>query len=119
MVMDSRVEKADHKAHLDRATDLIGRLQQRLSQAERAVAALETQSVDHEEAIADIRHLMTKLEEKTRQLPTRGEHIGPAEKASLKALVDDVVAEADAKGPRLWQRRTNFQSVWSHFQLAF
>ena len=124
MVMDSRIGETDQKAttalaRLDRAAEVIGSLQQRLSQTERAVVALDTQGVDHDEAVADIRQLVNRLEEKTRQLPARGERIGPAEKASLKALVDDIVAEADAKGMKLGQGRNNFQSVWSQFNRRF
>lgn len=63
--------------------------------------------------------IAARFSDVARLLPTPTDTIGPAQKAALKALVDDLVAAAEAKGVRLGQGRNNYPAVWGAFKQRF
>jgi hypothetical protein len=60
--------------------------------------------------------MVTQWSGLTRLLPAPSDPIGPAEKAAIKALVDDLVAAAQERGIRLGQGRNDYPAVWDAFK---
>jgi hypothetical protein len=54
-----------------------------------------------------------------RLLPAPSDPIDPAQKAAIKALVDDLVAAAQEQGVRLGQGRNDYPAVWDAFKRRF
>lgn len=52
-------------------------------------------------------------------LPVPSDPIGPAQKAAMKELVDDLVAAAQERGVRLGQGRNDYPAVWGAFKQRF
>lgn len=63
--------------------------------------------------------LMARFSDITRLLPAPTETIGPAQKAAIKALVDDIVGAAQEHGVRLGQGRNDYPAVWDAFKRRF
>jgi hypothetical protein len=92
----------DHDRHL-------WRHDQALDQALEELGALRQRQGD----------LLAHFSDITRLLPASSEQIGPAQKAAIKALVDDIVAAAQAKGVRLGQGRNDYPATWDAFKRRF
>jgi hypothetical protein len=63
--------------------------------------------------------ILTRVSDVLRLLPTPSERIGPAQKAAIKELVDDVVAAAQERGVRLGQGRNDYPAVWGALKQRF
>lgn len=63
--------------------------------------------------------LTTELQGTLRLLPKPSDSIDAAQKAAIKALVDDIVSAAQAKGVRLGQGRNDYPAVWDAFKRRF
>jgi hypothetical protein len=81
---------------------------------------------EHEQRLEDLRSLqqqqaeaLSRLTDSIRLLPAPGTPISPAQKAAIKALVDDIVAAAEERGLRLGQGRNNYPAVWDGFKRRF
>jgi uncharacterized small protein (DUF1192 family) len=100
--------------------------------------AVQELTEDHEGAIRELERRMDLLQQELAQvqaelhqrlaaasdqihlLPApREAPISPDQKAAIKALVDDVVAAALAKGIRLGQGRNDYPAVWDAFKRRF
>ena len=79
------------------------------------------QTIEHVlSELAVLRHeqgnLMARFSDVTRLLPAPSDTIAPAQKAAIKALVDDIVAAAVERGIRLGQGRNDYPAVWDAFK---
>lgn len=81
---------------------------------------------DHATAIIHLRNLqeqqsllLTKFNAAVQLLPMPSDTISPAQKAIIKELVDDVVAEAQTRGLRLGQGRNDYPAVWAALKQRF
>lgn len=63
--------------------------------------------------------LATRFDDLSRLLPAPDSPISPAQKAAIKALVDDIVAAAQEAGVRLGQGRNDYPAVWDAFKRRF
>lgn len=63
--------------------------------------------------------LGARFSDLARLLPAPSDPIGPAQKAALKELVDDLVAAAQERGVRLGQGRNDYPAVWGAFKQRF
>jgi hypothetical protein len=63
--------------------------------------------------------LAAQIADVSRLLPPPGGTIEPAQKAAIKALVDDIVAAAQVRGIRLGQGRNDYPYVWDAFKRRF
>jgi hypothetical protein len=81
----------------------------------------------HDQALNEIRTLqreqgeaLARLTDSIRLLPApQSGQISPDQKAAIKALVDDIVAAALARGVRLGQGRNDYPAVWDAFKRRF
>jgi len=62
---------------------------------------------------------LSRASDIVRLLPPPTEPIGPAQKAAIKELVDDVVAAAQTHGVKLGQGRNDYPAVWGAFKQRF
>jgi hypothetical protein len=68
----------------------------------------------------DLTNRITSLNQRALQVPPAPvTKITPAQKAAIKALVDDLVATAQQKGIRLGQGRNDYPAVWDAFKRRF
>jgi hypothetical protein len=81
---------------------------------------------EHEQRLENLRSLqqqqaeaLSRLTDSIRLLPAPGAPINPAQKASIKALVDDIVASAQEKGVRIGRGRNDYPAVWDAFKRRF
>lgn len=69
---------------------------------------------------AELTRRLTAFSDQIHLLPSpRETAITPDQKAAIKALVDDIVAAAQAKGIRLGQGRNDYPAVWDAFKRRF
>jgi hypothetical protein len=80
----------------------------------------------HDRALAELRALqqeqsqvLARLTDSIRLLPGPRESLNPQQKAAIKALVDDIVAAAEASGKRIGQGRNDYPAVWDAFKRRF
>ncbi len=99
----------EHDRHLWRHDRELGEQSQVLQQALTELALLRQKQGD----------LLARYSDITRLLPAPSDAIGPAQKAAIKALVDDIVAAAQEKGIRLGQGRNDYPAVWGAFKQRF
>lgn len=107
--------------------------QRRLRAAEAYLAEVDDRLGDHdrtlwahERALNELRSLqqeqsqtLTRLSDTVRLLPAPEGAIDAAQKAAIKALVDDLVAAAQERGIRLGQGRNDYPAVWDAFKRRF
>jgi hypothetical protein len=107
--------------------------QRRLRAAEAYLAEVDDRLGDHdrtlwahERALNELRSLqqeqsqtLTRLSDTVRLLPAPEGAIDAAQKAAIKALVDDLVAAAQQQGIRLGQGRNDYPAVWDAFKRRF
>ena len=101
-----------------------------LLREQRRLRAAEAMLQEHDEQMGDVFRQLEELRQEqsrlgarfsdvARLLPAPTAPIGPAEKAALKELVDDVVAAAQERGIRLGQGRNDYPAVWGALKQRF
>lgn len=104
--------------------------QRRLRAAEEFITDLDDRVTDQERTtrailmrLEELRQeqaaLLSRYQDVVRVLPAPRDSIGPSEQASIKALVDEIVAAAKERGVRLGQGRNDYPAVWSDFNRRF
>lgn len=107
--------------------------QRRLRAAEAYLAEVDDRLGDHdralwahERALHELRALqqeqsqtLTRLDATVRLLPAPESAIDASQKAAIKALVDDLVAAAQAQGIRLGRGQNDYPAVWDAFKRRF
>lgn len=106
----------DEQRRLRAAEEFITEMDDRLTDQERTTEAIlaRLEALRQEQAA-----LLSRYQDIVRVLPAPRDPIGPAQKAAIKALVDDIVASAGAKGVRLGQGRNDYPAVWDAFKRRF
>jgi hypothetical protein len=114
------------------------RLWDRMLAERRRLDAVQELAEDHESTIRDLELRIDTLAFELRQVQAElsrrltagtdhirllpageAQRIAPEQKAAIKALVDDLVAAAQAKGVRLGQGRNDYPAVWDAFKRRF
>jgi polyhydroxyalkanoate synthesis regulator phasin len=104
MLLEGRVETVEHR--LDRAAEVV----KTISQQQQAT----------QEDLADLRELVDELADQVKALPAPGEtRLTPEQKATIRGLVEDLVAAADARGAKLWGGKNNYQAAYATLNRTF
>lgn len=69
---------------------------------------------------AELNKRLTAVSNQIRLLPApRETRLTPEQKATIRGLVEDLVAAADARGVKLWQGKNNYQSAYATLNRTF
>lgn len=128
-VTSERTSEAMMRAMRDNALQQ-ARLWESLLEEQRRLRITENVVQEHEgliwEAFSQLDRLRqeqsrlgARFNDLTRLLPAPLDAIGPAQKAAIKELVDDIVAAAQERGVRLGQGRNDYPAVWGALKQRF